>query len=110
MITVSLFDPPMCCSTGVCGPVLDPTLLRITEMLQQIKSLGATVERYNLAQQPAEFARNPEVKRILNDEGTTALPLIFINGELVLKGRYPGETERTALLQRIQNTSPSDPQ
>lgn len=110
MITVSLFDPPMCCSTGVCGPVVDPTLLRITEMLQQIKSLGATVERYNLAQQPAEFARNPEVKRILNDEGTAALPLMFIDGELFLKGRYPEESERAALLQRIRSHSAPDSQ
>ena len=28
MTHLQVFDPPMCCSTGVCGPQVDPELPR----------------------------------------------------------------------------------
>ncbi len=33
---VELFDPPMCCPTGLCGPALDQTLLDINEMIMTL--------------------------------------------------------------------------
>jgi len=28
MKTIEIFDPAMCCSSGVCGPSVDPKLVR----------------------------------------------------------------------------------
>ena len=30
MSKLEIFDPAMCCSTGVCGPSVDPELLRVS--------------------------------------------------------------------------------
>ncbi len=87
--TLQVYDPPMCCPTGVCGPKVDPTLPRFAADLEWLKSQGVTVERFNLAQQPAAFTGHPEVKATLVAEGTRCLPLIFVDGRLVSRGVYP---------------------
>jgi len=96
--SVQIFDPAMCCSTGVCGPVVDPKLPRFAADLNWLAAQGASVERFNLAQQPEAFAANEQVKRALQAEGTDCLPLILVNGVIVSKGAYP---ERDQLARRI---------
>lgn len=86
----------MCCSTGICGTDIDPDLVNFAAMLSQLGTQGINVERYNLAQQPMAFVQNPAVKTMLDAEKTEALPLIFLNGEVYLKGRYPTREERPA--------------
>lgn len=93
----------MCCSSGVCGPDVDPILPRIAGFLAQLQSCGVCVERYNLAQQPIAFAQNRDVRAILEKEGPEALPLIYIDGMLEFKGRYPETQERDALIQRARD-------
>ena len=94
MKTIQVYDPPMCCSTGVCGPAVDPILPQFAGFLHQLKNHGVKVERYNLAQQPLAFVQNPAVKAFLDTEGAEKLPLIFIDGELVLQGAYPDHDQR----------------
>jgi len=94
MKTLQLFDPPLCCSTGVCGPEIDPLLPQTAAFLDQLSRLGVEVKRANLGQQPLEFVSNTKVKQLLDAEGVDVLPLILIDGEVVLKGRYPTEPER----------------
>jgi hypothetical protein len=89
MKTIQIFDPAMCCNTGVCGPKVDPILPQVAGFLSQLKERGVLVERFNLAQQPMAFAQNLAVRALLNDEGLEALPLFYIDGVLALKGRYP---------------------
>jgi hypothetical protein len=84
----------MCCATGICGPDIDPELVAFASLLGQLEAQGVKVERHNLAQAPMAFAANPAVKALLESEGTTALPLVFWDGKLELKGRYPGKDER----------------
>lgn len=103
MKTITVFDPSMCCSTGVCGPEVDPILPRFAAFLHHLKGRGVVVERYNLAQQPMAFVQNPKVKAILEKDGVEALPLIFIDGELALKGEYPDEPKRTAWIKRMRD-------
>jgi Arsenical resistance operon protein ArsD len=57
------------------------------------KQKGARIERFNLAQQPVAFAENPTVKGFLERSGQEALPLILVDGEVALAGRYPNRTE-----------------
>jgi len=61
MKTLQIFDPAMCCSTGVCGPSVDQTLVKLAADVAFLKSKGVTVERFNLAHQPEAFTANPLV-------------------------------------------------
>jgi len=89
MKTIQVFDKPMCCSTGVCGPQVDPVLPRFAADLAWLKSQGHQVERFNLAQQPAAFVQNPEVQRLLTTQGTDCLPLITVDGRILSRREYP---------------------
>jgi hypothetical protein len=89
MPKLEVFDPPMCCSTGVCGPSVNPALPRLAADLQWLKDLGVQVERYGLAQQPAAFRDNATVRETLAQEGVECLPLFRIDDVTVSKGVYP---------------------
>jgi hypothetical protein len=65
MTTVRVFDPAMCCSTGVCGSSVDPQLVRFAADLDWLKRQGVAVERFNLAQQPGAFVDDAAVKATL---------------------------------------------
>jgi hypothetical protein len=93
MSTLQIYDPALCCSTGVCGVDIDEALVYVAADLEWAKQHGATVERYNLAQQPLVFAQNPVVRGFLERSGQDALPLVLVNGEFALAGRYPTRTE-----------------
>ena len=95
MKTLTVYDPPMCCSTGVCGPEVDPVLPQFAGFLYTLQGFGVKVERHNLAQQPMAFVTNAEVRAILEKDGVEALPLIFIDGRLTRRG-YPDHVERIA--------------
>ena len=88
MATLQVYDRPLCCSTGVCGPKVDPVLPRFAADLEWLKSRGVAVERFNLAQQPGAFSAHPEVKTALS-EGVGCLPLIVADGRIVSRGTYP---------------------
>jgi hypothetical protein len=97
MNKVEVFDPPMCCSTGVCGPSVDPTLARFSSDLHWLASQRIAVERYNLAQQPQAFAASEVVKTALKQYGNECLPLILLNGAVVSRGCYPTREELAGL-------------
>ena len=80
MAKLQVFDPPMCCSSGVCGPSVDPTLARFAADLEWLKSKGIQVERSNLAQDPGAFVHSPTLKMALNSRGMKCLPLMLLNG------------------------------
>ncbi len=93
MNTIQVFDPAMCCNTGVCGVDVDQQLVRFSADVDWAKSQGVDIARFNLAQQPMAFAENPTVKGFLARSGQEGLPLILINGEIALAGRYPVRAE-----------------
>jgi hypothetical protein len=79
MNKVEVFDPPMCCSTGVCGPSVDRALAR--------------------------FAASEVVKTALKQYGNECLPLILLNGAVIGKGCYPARDE----LARLTGVEPEQP-
>lgn len=89
MKTIQVYDKPMCCSTGVCGPQVDPVLPRFATDLQWLQSLGHRVERFNLAQQPMAFVQNSDVHQLLTTQGTDCLQLITVDGRIVSRSDYP---------------------
>lgn len=94
MKAIQIYDPPMCCSTGVCGPDIDPALVSFAALLRQLGQAGVTVERFNLGQQPLAFVQNAAVKAALETGGVEVLPLIFWDGAEHSRGRYPSAAER----------------
>jgi AhpD family alkylhydroperoxidase len=93
MKTIQVFDPALCCSTGVCGVDIDQQLVDFSADVEWAKQNGAQIERFNLAQQPLAFAENPLVKSFLEHSGSDALPLIVVDGAIRLAGRYPNRDE-----------------
>ncbi len=89
MKKMRVYDPPMCCSTGVCGPSVDPVLPQFSSDLEWIKRQGVEIERYNLAQQPQAFAGSETVKAALRRFGTGCLPLVLVDEDVVHQGSYP---------------------
>lgn len=97
MSKIKIFDPPQCCSTGVCGPKVDEKLVRFAADLDWLGKNGAAVERFNLAQQPDVFMANDDVREKLVIEGNGCLPLVLVDGGIVSSGRYPDRTELAEL-------------
>ncbi len=93
MKTVQVYDKPMCCSTGVCGPEVDPVLPQFAADLDWLKNQGHNVERFNLAQQPQAFIENKAIHQLLSTVGTDCLPVVVVDGEIVSQSVYPSRED-----------------
>ncbi|HCX60922.1 arsenite efflux transporter metallochaperone ArsD [Aminipila sp.] len=93
MKKLQIFEPAMCCSTGVCGVGVDPELIRISTTLNTLKKNGIEIDRFNLSNAPQEFLNNKAVNTIINEKGVDELPVTVLEGEVVLTGRYPTNEE-----------------
>lgn len=107
MKTLKIYDPPLCCPTGVCGPSVDPALTRIAADIAFLKSKDVPVERFNLAHHPAAFI-TPEVIAEMGAEGEN-LPLVIFDGKVIAKGRYPSRYELADLFEIEASASVSKP-
>ena len=94
---LQVFDPPMCCSTGVCGPTVDPSIAQFAADLTWLQGQGVEVVRYNLAQEPLEFAGNDLVRQQLTQHGNDCLPLLVADGQVVSAGVYPTRDQLAGL-------------
>ena len=91
-MTIEIFDPPMCCPSGLCGPDIDPALLDINEAVLKLKKEfdgQVKVERYLLSQQGPKFMQRPEVMKRLQTNGVEILPLTLVDGKVVKEKEYP---------------------
>lgn len=95
---VELFDPPMCCSTGVCGPTIDQALLDVNQMVLQLQAAGVQVARYQIASHSKVFAKHPDVMRLVREQQMAALPITVVRGRVIASGRYPTAAEVNAAL------------
>ncbi|TAM06763.1 MAG: arsenite efflux transporter metallochaperone ArsD [Paraburkholderia sp.] len=92
MKKLEVFDPAMCCSTGVCGVDVDPVLAQFAADLKWVEEQGVTVARYNLGQEPQAFVANPAVVKEM-EGGMDRLPIIAIDGHIVSTGLYPSRQQ-----------------
>jgi hypothetical protein len=93
MKKIEIFDPAMCCPTGVCGPSIDPELARIANALFLLEKKGVEVRRYNLGNEPDAFIANEWIKKLLDEKGMNALPATVVDGKVMKDGIYPTTTE-----------------
>jgi len=97
MTTLEIYDPAMCCSTGVCGPDVDPALVAFAADLKWVAEQGITVRRYNLGQEPQAFAANPAVVKEM-EAGMDRLPIVVLDGRIVSTGVYLSRQQLVAKL------------
>jgi len=97
-LVVEIFDPPMCCSTGLCGPVPDQSLIDMDQLLRDVKMRGVRVERYQMTSNPGVFLKNPEVMRLVREKQLEVLPITLVNGRVMKTGAYPLREELEAEL------------
>ncbi|MBV1896175.1 MAG: arsenite efflux transporter metallochaperone ArsD [Rhodobacteraceae bacterium] len=97
MKPITVYDPAMCCSTGICGAEVDQTLVNFAADLDWLKSQGVTVTRINLSQDPAAFAANEAVKAVLESSGVDGLPVVMSGDQLQSSGRYLTRSELATL-------------
>lgn len=99
MKKMQIFEPAMCCPTGLCGVGVDPELLRISAVLNSLQKNGITVDRFNLTDAPMEFVNNQAVNQFINAHGVEQLPVAVVDGAIVITGRYPSNEDFVNLLQ-----------
>lgn len=103
MKKLEIYEPAMCCSTGVCGVDVDPVLAQFAADLQGLSEQGVDVTRYNLSQSPQAFAANPAVVKEM-EAGMDRLPIVVVDGQVVSTGVY---LTRVQLLQKLELAAPS---
>ena len=93
MSKIEIFDPAMCCSTGICGPGIDQELLRVATTINTLTKKGITVIRYGLSSEPQAFVDNKTINEYLMKEEVEVLPITVVNGEVVKTRKYPTDEE-----------------
>jgi Arsenical resistance operon protein ArsD len=93
MPAIHVFEPALCCNTGVCGPDVDQTLVSFSADLNHLKELGADIQRHNLANDPSAFAGSETVRAFLQVAGSDGLPLTQVDGLTVMTGAYPAREQ-----------------
>ncbi|BBX67872.1 arsenite efflux transporter metallochaperone ArsD [Mycolicibacterium psychrotolerans] len=93
MNKIEVFEPALCCATGVCGEDVDQQLVTFSADMDFIRSQGGDITRYNLASEPQAFADNDAAKAYLHLSGSAGLPLVLVDGVTAMTGRYPDRTQ-----------------
>ena len=99
MKNMFIYEPAMCCSTGLCGVSVDPELLRLSTVVSSLQKNGIEVTRYNLTNAPMEFVNNKEVNKLITEKGVEILPITVVDGAIVKTKSYPTNDEIISLLQ-----------
>ena len=91
--TILIYEPTLCCSSGVCGPNPDQALIELQDTLAKAKELGITTERYMITSHPKKFTENPEVMKLMQQKQLAALPITEVDGKIIKSGSYPSFDE-----------------
>lgn len=93
MSKIEIFDPAMCCSTGLCGVSVDQELLRVATTINALTKKGVSIIRYGLSSEPQAFVENKKVNEFLMKEEVEVLPITIVDGEVVKTKSYPTDDE-----------------
>ncbi len=84
-----LYEPNLCCPTGVCGPNPDLALIALQDAIDKAKEHGIETERLQITSYPRRFTQNAEVMKLMQQQQLKALPITEIDGEIIKVGKYP---------------------
>lgn len=93
MKKIEIFDPAMCCATGVCGPSIDPELMRMATVINSLQDKGIIIKRHGLSNEPQDFITNKVINDLLQKEGADILPVTLVDGAVVKTKAYPTNDE-----------------
>lgn len=93
MTKLEIFDPPMCCTSGICGSSADPILVVFASDLEWLKEQGVEIVRYGFSLTPDEFKNNQMVNDLMEQKGESCLPVVTLDGKIIYKGSYPSRLE-----------------
>jgi hypothetical protein len=105
---LEIYEPALCCSTGVCGPEPDKQLIALQNNINLLKKAGVEVQRYAINQAPLAFTKNEKVKVFIKENGPGKLPLSLLDGEILAAGEYPSLDllkEKIPALQQLKTES-----
>ena len=89
MKKIVIYESAMCCSSGVCGPSPDKSLIELQDTIEKVKEMGCEVERYSITQHPKKFRENPAIIKIIQEHQIKALPVTTYEGRIIKVGTYP---------------------
>jgi len=90
---IIIFEPAMCCSTGLCGPSIDPELLRLSTLVNTLSKQGIKIDRYNVSSDPQEFVNNKIINEKLSKDGIDVFPITLLDGVIAKTHEYPTNKE-----------------
>ena len=103
---LEIFEPALCCASGVCGPEPDKVLIELQNTMQILHKAGVNVNRYAINQVPLAFTRNPVVKQFIMTEGPGNLPIALLDGQIIKKCGYPSLDELIVYIPELKNIKP----
>lgn len=103
---LEIFEPSLCCPTGVCGPEPDLSLIELQNTINILSKAFVEVKRYAINQVPLAFTGNPVVKQFITTEGPGKLPLTLLDGKIIKKGSYASLDELAVHMPEIKSIKP----
>ena len=103
---LEIFEPSLCCASGVCGPEPDKALIDLQNTIQVLSKAGIELKRYAINQVPLAFTGNLVVKQFIITEGPGKLPLTLLDGQIIKKEGYPTLEELTSHIPELKHIKP----
>ncbi|MFN2396875.1 MAG: arsenite efflux transporter metallochaperone ArsD [Bacteroidales bacterium] len=103
---LEIFEPSLCCPSGVCGPEPDKELIELQNVIQLLAKVNIKPERYAINQSPIAFVNNPVVKDFMRTEGPAKLPVTLLDGKIIKQESYPSLEELTMHIPQLKEVKP----
>ncbi len=103
---LEIFEPSLCCESGVCGPEPDKVLIELQNTIQLLKKAGVETKRYAINQAPIMFVQNAVVKEFVKANGPGKLPIVLLDNQIIKTGDYPTIDELKMLIPELNRIEP----
>ncbi len=103
---LEIFEPSLCCESGVCGPEPDKVLIELQNTIQLLKKAGVETKRYAINQAPIMFVQNAVVKEFVKANGPGKLPIVLLDNQIIKTGGYPTIDELKMLIPELNRIEP----
>ena len=93
MKKLEIFEPELCASDGMCGLSADHEIMRIDKVVEVLQANLYDINRYVQPEDRQKFMDNDTVVKFDREKGNNALPVILLDGAIVMDGKYPTNDE-----------------
>jgi len=103
---LEIFEPSLCCESGLCGPEPDKVLIELQNTIQLLKKAGVETKRYAINQAPLVFVQTAVVRDFIKKNGADKLPLVLLDGQMIKSGGYPTLEELKTFIPALKGIEP----